>query len=628
VNTQPATGRLDSIEVPADLRRLPEAALQPLADELREFLVDTVARGGGHLAAGLGALELTVALHYVYDTPRDALVWDVGHQTYPHKALTGRRGRMQTLRRRDGLSGFLRRDESPYDAFGAGHSSTSVSAALGMAVAARRSGRPGRSVAIIGDGALTAGMPFEALQQAGAMPDLDLLVVVNDNGMSISENVGSLSQALNAATDQARDGVPVSVKCWFEALGFDYTGPCDGHDLASLVPTLRALKNGRRCPRVLHVRTQKGHGYAPAAADPIKYHGVTGFDPAVGIVPAAAPALPTYTDVFGQWLCDAAAADLRLLAVTPAMREGSGLVAFARQHPDRYFDVGIAEQHCVTFAAGLACRGARPVVAIYSTFLQRAYDQLVHDVALQDLPVLFAIDRAGLVGPDGATHNGALDLSFLRCVPGMVVMAPSDGNELRNMLQTGLLHDGPTAVRYPRCPIPAPLLDRAPQAIPIGSAELRRIGSGRVAILAFGTLLGSALDVGKELDATVVNMRFVKPLDESMVLEVARKHDLVVTLEESALAGGAGSAVHECLSRRNVQVPLLHLGLPDRFVEHGTRDEALRDAGLDRDSIRQAILGRLPQPVRTSALVQAVRQSTRRVGGATRAAVAQKALSD
>ncbi len=621
------TGRLDSVANPADLRRLPAAQLEPFAAELRDYLVETVARGGGHLAAGLGALELTVALHYVFDTPRDALVWDVGHQAYAHKALTGRRERLHTLRRRDGLSGFLRRDESPYDAFGAGHSSTSISAALGIAVAGARTNRPTKTVAIIGDGALTAGMPFEALQQAGAMPDLDLLVIVNDNGMSISENVGSLSHALNAATAQARDGQPVSVRGWFEALGFQYTGPCDGHDLATLVPTLRSLSETRG-PRVLHVRTQKGHGYARAEAEPIKYHGVTAFDPVAGIVPAATKSLPTYTDVFGDWLCHTAAADPRLLAVTPAMREGSGLVRFAREYPERCFDVGIAEQHSVTFAAGLACRGARPVVAIYSTFLQRAYDQLVHDVALQDLPVMFAIDRAGLVGPDGATHNGAMDLSFLRCVPGMVVMAPSDGNELRDMLQTGLMHDGPAAVRYPRCPIPAPLADRAPQAIPMGTAELRRIGSGKVAILAFGTLLASALDVAADIDATVVNMRFVKPLDESILLEIARRHELIVTLEENSLAGGAGSAVQECLARRHVQVPLLQLGLPDRFIEHGTRDEALRDAGLDRDSIRHAIAARQPQLARAAAFAGVPQASARRAGGATRAVVVQKALSD
>ncbi len=622
------TARLASVAIPADLRRLPEADLEPFAADLREYLIDTVARCGGHLAAGLGALELTVALHYVFDTPRDALVWDVGHQAYAHKVLTGRRERMHTLRRRDGLSGFLRRDESPYDAFGAGHSSTSISAALGIAIACARTGRQTKTVAIIGDGAMTAGMPFEALQHAGATPDLDLLVIVNDNGMSISENVGSLSHALNAATAQARDGQPVSARGWFEALGFHYSGPCDGHDIATLVPTLRSLRETRG-PRVLHVRTQKGHGYARAAAEPTKYHGVTAFDPLAGIVPSASKSLPTYTDVFGDWLCQTAASDPRLLAVTPAMREGSGLVRFAHENPDRYFDVGIAEQHSVTFAAGLACRGLRPVVAIYSTFLQRAYDQLVHDVALQDLPVMFAIDRAGLVGPDGATHNGAMDLSFLRCVPGMVVMAPSDGNELRDMLQTGLMHDGPAAVRYPRCQIPAPLAARAPQAIPLGAAELRRIGSGKVAILAFGTLLGGALDVADDIDATVVNMRFVKPLDESMLLEIARKHELIVTLEENSLAGGAGSAVQECLARRHVQVPMLQLGLPDRFIEHATRDEALRDAGLDRESVRHAITARQAQLVRTAALAGVRRQtSARRTGGVTRAVVVQGALSD
>ena len=621
------TARLASVAIPADLRRLPEADLEPFAADLREYLIDTVARCGGHLAAGLGALELTVALHYVFDTPRDALVWDVGHQAYAHKALTGRRERMHTLRRRDGLSGFLRRDESPYDAFGAGHSSTSISAALGIAIAGARTSRQTKTVAIIGDGAMTAGMPFEALQHAGATPDLDLLVIVNDNGMSISENVGSLSHALNAATAQARDGQPVSARSWFETLGFHYTGPCDGHDIATLVPTLRSLRETRG-PRVLHVRTQKGHGYARAAAEPTKYHGVTAFDPLAGIVPSASKSLPTYTDVFGDWLCQTAASDPRLLAVTPAMREGSGLVRFAHEHPDRYFDVGIAEQHSVTFAAGLACRGSRPVVAIYSTFLQRAYDQLVHDVALQDLPVMFAIDRAGLVGPDGATHNGAMDLSFLRCVPGMVVMAPSDGNELRDMLQTGLMHDGPAAVRYPRCQIPAPLAARAPQAIPLGTAELRRIGSGKVAILAFGTLLGGALDVAADIDATVVNMRFVKPLDESMLLEIARKHELIVTLEENSLAGGAGSAVQECLARRHVQVPMLQLGLPDRFIEHATRDEALRDAGLDRDSVRHAITARQAQLVRTAALAGVPQTSARRTGGVTRAVVVQEALSD
>jgi 1-deoxy-D-xylulose-5-phosphate synthase len=619
--TDDPTRLLENVRVPADLRRLAPAQLAPLAGELRNFLIETVARGGGHLAAGLGTVELTVALHYVFDTPHDALVWDVGHQAYPHKALTGRRERLHTLRRRAGLAGFLRRDESAFDAFGAGHSSTSVSAALGMAVASQRCGRPASSVAIIGDGALTAGMPYEALQQAGAMPDLDLLVIVNDNGMSISPNVGSMSAALRRATPAAAaDGIAG----WFETLGIRYLGLVDGHDLDALLPALRAARTPAG-PRVLHVRTQKGRGYARAEADPVKYHGVTGFDPQQGIVPSPAAPLPTYTEVFGDWLCAAAAADPRVMGVTPAMREGSGLVRFAAEHPGRYFDVGIAEQHSVTFAAGLACRGARPVVAIYSTFLQRAYDQLVHDVALQDLPVMLAIDRAGLVGPDGATHNGALDLSFLRCVPGLTIMAPSDGNELRDMLQTGLEHSGATAVRYPRCAIPAALAARAPRSLPLGTAELRRIGSGRVAILAFGTLLGSALEVAAELDATVVNMRFVKPLDEGMLGDMARNHELLVTLEENSLAGGAGSAVAESLSRRRLAVPLLQLGLPDRFIEHGTREEALRDAGLDRSSIHQAISARLAQEAaRHAAIAGAVRPAVRRSGGAVRPAVAQQ----
>ena len=585
---------LESLPGPAALRKLPESKLELVAAELREFLLGSVARSGGHLSSGLGVVELSVALHYVFDTPRDILIWDVGHQAYPHKALTGRRDRMHTLRKKGGLSGFLRRDESPYDAFGAGHSSTSISAAVGMAVASERTGKTCKTVAIIGDGALTAGLAYEALQQAGSMPGLDLIVIVNDNGMSISPNVGSLSETLQGTgtPDGERDAGSL-----FRELGLGYYGPVDGHDMTALLGVMREV-HAAAGPRVLHVRTRKGQGYAPAEADPIKYHGVTPFDRETGIRPAASKALPTYTDVFSDWLCEAASGESRLMAVTPAMREGSGLVRFANRYPDRYFDVGIAEQHCLSFAAGLACRGARPVVAIYSTFLQRAYDQLVHDIALQHLPVLFAIDRAGLVGPDGATHNGALDLSFLRCVPGMVVMAPSDGNELRDMLHTGLAHPGPAAVRYPRCAIPAPLSARAPQELPIGQAELRRIGNGRVALLAFGTLLGNALELAEELDATVVNMRFVKPLDERMVLEIARHHELVVTLEENALAGGAGCAVNECLAARHAAVPVLNLGLPDRFIEHGTRDEALRDAGLDRDSLRAAILAREAQLAR------------------------------
>ncbi|MEY2920100.1 MAG: 1-deoxy-D-xylulose-5-phosphate synthase, partial [Pseudomonadota bacterium] len=602
------------------LRRLPESKLELLAAELREFLLGSVSRNGGHLSSGLGVVELTIALHYVFDTPRDLLVWDVGHQGYPHKALTGRRERMHTMRKKGGLSGFLRRDESPYDAFGAGHSSTSISAAVGMAVASERTGKPCKTVAVIGDGALTAGLAFEALQQAGAMPDLDLIVIVNDNGMSISPNVGALSESLQGTADAREPMADRDAGRLFRELGLGYFGPCDGHDVGALVRTLREVRDAPG-PRVLHVRTQKGHGYEPAEADPIKYHGVTKFDPAVGIQPAAAkPALPTYTEVFGEWLCEAASGESRLVAITPAMREGSGLVRYADRYPDRYFDVGIAEQHSISFAAGLACRGARPVVAIYSSFLQRAYDQLVHDVALQNLPVLFAIDRAGLVGPDGATHNGALDLSFLRCVPGMVVMAPSDGNELRDMLHTGLAHPGPAAVRYPRCAIPAPLSGRAPQELPLGTADLRRIGAGRTALLAFGTLLGTALELAEELDATVVNMRFVKPLDERMVVEIARHHELVVTLEENALTGGAGCAVNECLAARHLRPSVLNLGLPDRFIEHGTRDEALRDAGLDRDTMRAAIMAREAQLARSSERAEDKRAA--RAGARARAAIA------
>jgi 1-deoxy-D-xylulose-5-phosphate synthase len=614
---------LDGVDSPAELRDLPESSLPLLAHELRQFLLQTVAGSGGHLASGLGTVELGIGLHYVFDTPRDALVWDVGHQAYPHKVLTGRRDRLHTLRKRDGLSGFLRRDESPFDAFGAGHSSTSISAALGMALAGRALERRSHTVAVIGDGALTAGLAYEALQQAGALPDLDLVVVLNDNGMSISPNVGSLAHTLRSSGDAVDEDERTAAGAFFRGLGLQYHGPCDGHDLPSLVAALRAIRDANG-PRVLHVRTRKGHGYERAERDPVRYHGVTAFDTAAGLPAAATPSLPTYTDVFGEWICAAAARDRRLHAVTPAMREGSGLVRFAREFPDRYFDVGIAEQHSVALAAGLACRGAHPVVAIYSTFLQRAYDQLLHDVALQRLPVLFAVDRAGLVGPDGATHNGAFDLSFLRCVPGMVIMAPSDGNELQDMLHTGLSHPGPAAVRYPRCPVPAALNAREPRAIPLGTAEMRRIGNGGVAVLAFGTLLGDALAVAESLDATVVNMRFVKPLDETVVLDVARHHDLVVTLEENAIAGGAGSAVQECLAARHVHVPVLSLGLPDAWIEHATRAEALHDARLDRDSIEHAIRSRLAQRV-----PRPLRQAeTRRAGGVRRIAVAQQAVVD
>jgi 1-deoxy-D-xylulose-5-phosphate synthase len=579
---------LESIQLPADLRRLPATSLAPLAEELRTFLVRKVAGSGGHLAAGLGTVELAIALHFVFETPRDVLIWDVGHQAYPHKVLTGRRERLSTIRRRDGLSGFLRREESKFDAFGAGHSSTSISAAVGSAVAAQLAARTHSTVAIIGDGGLTAGLAYEALQHAGSMANLDLIVVLNDNGMSISPNVGALSASLGLA-DAGR---------LFEQLGWSYEGPCDGHDVDGLVARLSAMR-ARRGPRVLHVKTVKGYGYEPAARDPVRYHGVTPFDPAVGIVPSSTRSNPTYTDVFGQWLCETAARDARVAAITPAMREGSGLVQFAQQFPRRYFDVGIAEQHCVTYAAGLACDGQRPVVAVYSTFLQRAYDQVVHDVALQKLPVLFAIDRAGLVGPDGATHNGAFDLPMLRCVPDMIVMTPSDGNELRDMLATGLQSGLPAAVRYPRAPVPTQVSDRAPAALPIGKAEIRRIGT-RVAILAFGTMLATALEAADAVDATVANMRFVKPLDHGMVADLARRHELLVTIEEGSIAGGAGSAVNECLAARDIQVRVLNLGLPDRFIEHGSRAEALHEAGLDLDGVLREISARLAHPRGTS----------------------------
>jgi len=630
----PGVSLLDTIHDPAALRTLPVSALESVAADLRAELVRTVSASGGHLAAGLGTVELSVALHYVFDTPRDALVWDVGHQCYPHKVLTGRRDELRTIRQRGGLSGFLRRDESPYDAVGAGHSSTSISSALGIAVANARQGHDRRAVAIIGDGALTAGLAFEALQHAGSM-DVDLLVVLNDNGMSISPNVGSLSEYLGRLTiaqhagrtqDDAdpADGSagPATPGQWFEDLGLRYTGPCDGHDVTALVATLQQLRD-QRGPRLLHVVTRKGRGYAPAEADPIKYHGVTPFDPERGIVAAARPA-PTYTDAFGQWLCEAAERDPRLVAITPAMREGSGLVRFAESFPERCFDVGIAEQHSVSFAAGLAAQGLHPVVAIYSTFLQRAYDQVVHDVALQGLPVLFAVDRAGVVGPDGATHNGAYDLSFMRCVPGMVVMTPSSGAELRDMLHTGLLCGRPAAVRYPRAPVGDPGATRAPEAIPLGTAEVKRRGRG-VVFLVFGALLETVTGVAERLDATVVNMRFVKPLDERLVREMALRHELVVTVEENALAGGAGSAVNECLHHRGLSVSILNLGLPDRHLEHGTRGECLADAGLDAETIHEAVAARLSGLLSDFdvASVRSARRGAARLGGRAAAFVGE-----
>ncbi|MDA8361156.1 MAG: 1-deoxy-D-xylulose-5-phosphate synthase [Gammaproteobacteria bacterium] len=613
---------LESIDVPADLRRVPEDRLPQLAQELRDFLIMTVSQTGGHLSAGLGTVELTIALHYVFNTPDDRIVWDVGHQTYPHKILTGRRDRMNTLRRAGGLSGFPRRPESHYDTFGVGHSSTSISAALGMAVAAARQQSSRQVVAVIGDGALTAGMAFEALNNAGDM-DANLLVVLNDNDMSISPNVGALSSYLarilsGRVFSSVREGSKtvlstiqpvfqlakrveehikgmVTPGTFFEELGFNYIGPIDGHDLPSLIPTLRNMRE-LSGPRFLHVVTRKGKGYEPAEGDPCVYHGVTPFDPSTGKMESK-PTGKTFTQVFGEWLCDEAARDQRLIGITPAMREGSGLVDFSKRFPERYFDVGIAEQHAVTFAAGLACEGLKPVVAIYSTFLQRAYDQVIHDVAIQNLPVTFAIDRGGLVGADGATHAGSFDLSYMRCIPNCVIMTPADENECRQMLHTAFLHDGPAAVRYPRGTGPGVPTQAALSVIPLGTAEIRRNGA-RVALLAFGTLLGAALEAGNALNATVVNMRFVKPLDTALILAVAKNHDLLVTIEENVVAGGAGSGVAEFLAEQNMVVPLVHLGLPDEFLEHGSPAKMLAECGLDADGIRRRVEAILPSLAR------------------------------
>jgi len=574
---------LAGIDEPAQLRALPAAALEPLAEELRNFLLESVADSGGHLASGLGTVELSIALHYCLDTPHDELVWDVGHQCYPHKILTGRRDALRGIRKRSGLSGFLKRDESRFDAFGAGHSSTSISAALGMACAAKQQGLRKRAVAVIGDGAFTAGLAFEALDHAGGI-GADLLVVLNDNGMSISKNVGALSQRL---TSQGRAPVE-DARGFFAALGFSYHGPVDGHDLDALVGRLQAVRD-QPGPRLLHVVTVKGKGYEAAEADPIKYHGVTPFNLATGITAGKAAPI-TYTQVFGDSVCDLAAEDPRITVVTPAMREGSGLVAFAKQFPERYHDVGIAEQHAVTFAAGLATQGLRPIVAIYSTFLQRAFDQLVHDVCLQGLPVTFAIDRAGLVGPDGATHNGNLDLSYLRCVPNLTLMTPASGAELRAMLRTAVELGSPCALRYPRtAALGLSAADQPlPRALPVGRGELLRRGSG-IALLAFGTIADTAHEVADIIDASVANMRYVKPLDETLILELAAQHEVLVTLEENAVAGGAGSAVAEFLASQGLEIPLLRLGLPDRLLEHGTREQCLQDAGLDVPGIFDAI---------------------------------------
>ncbi|MDC3930644.1 UNVERIFIED_CONTAM: 1-deoxy-D-xylulose-5-phosphate synthase [Pseudomonas aeruginosa] len=613
---RPATPLLDRASSPAELRRLGEADLETLADELRQYLLYTVGQTGGHFGAGLGVVELTIALHYVFDTPDDRLVWDVGHQAYPHKILTERRELMGTLRQKNGLAAFPRRAESEYDTFGVGHSSTSISAALGMAIAARLQGKERKSVAVIGDGALTAGMAFEALNHASEV-DADMLVILNDNDMSISHNVGGLSNYLakilsSRTYSSMREGSKKVLSrlpgAWeiarrteeyakgmlvpgtlFEELGWNYIGPIDGHDLPTLVATLRNMRD-MKGPQFLHVATKKGKGFAPAELDPIGYHAITKLE-----APGSAPKKtggPKYSSVFGQWLCDMAAQDARLLGITPAMKEGSDLVAFSERYPERYFDVAIAEQHAVTLAAGMACEGMKPVVAIYSTFLQRAYDQLIHDVAVQHLDVLFAIDRAGLVGEDGPTHAGSFDISYLRCIPGMLVMTPSDEDELRKLLTTGYLFDGPAAVRYPRGSGPNHPIDPDLQPVEIGKGVVRRRG-GRVALLVFGVQLAEAMKVAESLDATVVDMRFVKPLDEALVRELAGSHELLVTIEENAVMGGAGSAVGEFLASEGLEVPLLQLGLPDYYVEHAKPSEMLAECGLDAAGIEKAVRQRL-----------------------------------
>lgn len=608
---------LDTITTPSKLRALERKMLPQLADELRQFLVESVAKTGGHLSSNLGTVELTIALHYVFNTPHDRLVWDVGHQTYAHKILTGRREGMSRLRMHGGIAGFPRRDESEYDAFGTAHSSTSISAALGMAVAAQQEGRDRYAIAVIGDGAMSAGMAFEALNNAGAM-NTNLLVILNDNDMSISRPVGALNNYLaklmsgqfyataRRAGEKMLGVVPpvlelakraeehvkgmVTPSTLFEEFGFNYIGPIDGHDLDVLVSTLNNIRQ-LRGPQFLHVVTRKGAGYKAAEEDPILYHGVTKFNPAAGIVPKAG-GKPPYTQIFGDWLCDMAALDQRLVGITPAMREGSGLVRFSQEYPDRYFDVGIAEQHAVTFAAGLACDGMKPVVAIYSTFLQRAYDQLIHDVAIQNLPVVFAIDRAGLVGADGPTHAGSFDLTYLRCIPNITVMAPSDENECRQMLYTAFQMDTPTAVRYPRGVGTGIVPEKHMHSLPIGRGETRRSGA-KVALLAFGSMLKPCLEAGDELDATVCNMRFVKPLDDDLIASLASNHQLLVTVEENTVMGGAGSAVVESLASSGITVPVLQLGLPDIFIDQGDPSQMLADCGLDKAGITRSVRARL-----------------------------------
>jgi len=609
---------LKTINYPHELRQLGRSQLPRLADELRQFLLESVSQTGGHLSSNLGTVELTIALHYVFDTPRDRLVWDVGHQTYGHKILTGRREGMKKLRMWGGISGFPRREESEYDTFGTAHSSTSISAALGMAVASKLAGIERHVVAVIGDGAMTAGMAYEALNNAGAT-DVDLLVILNDNDMSISPPVGALNKylaklmsgrfysvakrasekMLGEIARRAEEHVKgmVTPGTMFEEFGFNYLGPIDGHDLDALIPTLNNIKK-LKGPQFLHVVTRKGQGYKLAEADPVLYHGVSKFDATNGIVGGKSGGKQTYTQIFGDWLCDMAALDDRLVGITPAMREGSGLVRFAEQYPARYFDVGIAEQHALTFAAGLACEGRKPVVAIYSTFLQRAYDQLIHDIQIQNLPIMFAIDRAGLVGADGATHNGSFDLTYLRCLPNMTVMTPSDENECRQMLYTAFQMNSPAAVRYPRGAGPGIEIGKDMQALPVGKGEIRRsrrkvaLLSRKIAILAFGSMLKPSLEVAEELDATVANMRFVKPLDRDLVAELAGSHDLLVTVEENVVMGGAGSAVLETLQQLGMRNPVLQLGLPDTFIDQGDPAIQLAEAGLDRDGILKAIRAR------------------------------------
>lgn len=615
---------LNHIELPSDLRQLPESDLPQVADELREFLLQSVCATGGHFASNLGTVELTVALHYVYNTPNDHLVWDVGHQSYPHKILTGRKHRMGTMRQKNGLAGFPKRCESPYDAFGVGHSSTSIGAALGMQVADQLQGRPNRHVAIIGDGAMTAGQAFEALNNAGDMKDTNLLVILNDNEMSISPNVGALPKYLASSVmrdvkdlvksaknksekvlnklpgmldvakrfenklKEAVDGSPLDMHVsLFEKFGFEYTGPIDGHDVLALTETLKTLR-GKTGPQFLHIITKKGNGYKLAENDPVGFHAISKMDPAIGPVKSSTPAATTYTQVFGQWLCDQAAVDSRLVGVTPAMREGSGLVAFEKQYPTRYFDVGIAEQHAVTFAGGLACDGIKPVVAIYSTFLQRAYDQLVHDVAIQNLPVMFAIDRAGIVGADGPTHAGAYDLSFMRCIPNMVIAAPSDEHECRLLLSTCYQLDQPTAVRYPRGSGTGIDAGRELQTVEVGKGIVRRQGE-KVAILAFGSMVQPALQAAENLNATVADMRFVKPLDEALMIGLANSHDVIITVEENAVQGGAGSAVLEFMAKNKLYKPVLNIGIADVVTEHGDPKLILQDLGLDAVGIETSI---------------------------------------